>query len=285
MFHQFCRKADVAIVTMALEFNADVLKPNGDGMSPLDIAANGGKDKVVDLLVKSAKSFLNDTEMKEYLSSGLVSACKNPKGTMVTIKLLIALGCDMVHKSPLDVALRSNHVDAIKYFLESGVDLSATVSAATIGWLATTEGQFESLKNLIDKIFSEGSTVDKDRLRREWNVFEAAHRASEMDKKDVVKYLCEKFSIDESIVAAANGPGHVVLPMPMKQVVVEQTSAVKSSTLLASDDIEKGPMEDGGMIERKKSSLMVSRLSSKLSDTKKKASGIFAKLSKSLKRN
>lgn len=279
MFHQFCRKADVAIVNMAIEFNADVARPNGEGMSPLDIAANGGKDKVIDVLVKSGKNFMNETELRDYLGSGLVSACKNPKGTMVAIKLLIALGADMAYKSPLDTALRNSHAEAIKFFLESGLDLTGTVSAETLSWLATTEGQFDSLKNFVDKVIV--SDESRDRFRREWNVFDAAHRVSDLGgKPEVVKYLCEKFAIDETIVTAASSAGgYVSLPMP---TVVEK----KTESLVKSVDIEDGSPDEDGMIERKKSSMIVSRLSSRLSDTRKKAaSWMVSKISKSLKRN
>ena len=284
MFHQFCRKADVAIVNMAIEFNADITSVNGDGLSPMDIAANLGKDKVVDILFKAAKSFMNENELKEYMTSGLLSACRNPKGTMVTIKLLIALGADLVYRSPLDTAIRSSHVEATKYFMESGLDVGASITAETIMWLSTTDGQFETLKNLMDKIFAVGSTLDKDRVRRDWKVFDAAHKASEMGKNDVMKYLCDQFSIDEAIVSAAGGLGYVAINIPINSAV-QEVPVVRQAHVDLENPVEE-MSHSAIVVERKKSSMIVSRLSSRLSDTRKKASGIFSKLiSKSLKRN
>jgi ankyrin repeat protein len=71
MFHQFCRKGYVAIVSLALEFGADSARANGEGQSPLDIATSAGRDKVCDTLIKVGKSYL-----RNWLGKGLKGGVK-----------------------------------------------------------------------------------------------------------------------------------------------------------------------------------------------------------------
>jgi ankyrin repeat protein/CRP-like cAMP-binding protein len=204
MFHQFCRKGDLAIVNMAIEFNADIVRLNGDGLSPLDVAASAGKDKVVEVLVKTAKTVMGEA-VREYMASGLVNACSVPKGTLVSIKMLVALGADMSFRNPLDMAVKSGHMDAIKYFIDSGVDVVSGVRSETFNKLVekmTLTGipappiAGSTLEILVNAIPSDAI----ERARREWEVFECAHRAGESGMDEMVNFLCEKFLIDKSIV-------------------------------------------------------------------------------------
>lgn len=205
MFHQFCRKADIAIVNLAIEFNADVTRPNGDNLSPLDIAAGGGKDKVCEALIKAAKEYLGSSDLRNYLGKALVAACKASKGTLPTVKLLVTQGVDVNFDGSLNTCVKATHIDAFKFLIESGADVKG-LSADSI-MLLVVGGHQVLLELIIEKL----STSDQiDRMRCEWKIFEAAGKAMEIEKHEMKEFLCSKFGIDPQIIGSPNPlPGAV----------------------------------------------------------------------------
>ena len=143
-------------------------------------------------MVKSAKDVfpVDSIELKEYLSNGLVSACTNPKGTLVSIKLLIALGADLVYRNPLDVALSNGHADAVKFFLDSAV--------AVVGSGGLTSGTFAALAakcasaipgSLLELVANAAPADQIERARREWEIIDVAHKAGENGKDELLQFL------------------------------------------------------------------------------------------------
>lgn len=192
MFHQFCRKGDVAIVSLALEFNADVLRQNGDKLSPLDIAASAGKDKVCDSLIKAAKLVLTDDGMREYVGKGLVSAVKVVKGTLPVIKLLLAAGGDVGYPELLVEAIKASHVDAVTLLLESGAKVTAITAEAIL--TLVVGGQL----GLIQSVLAKAEICDENRplLMSQWGIVDSCLKAKDIEKTEIFTLLCETFKLD-----------------------------------------------------------------------------------------
>ena len=198
MFHQFCRKADVAIVNLAIEFNADVTRTNKEGLSPLEIAAGNGKDKICDVLIKAAKSYLGQPELRDYLGKGLVHAVKTIKGTLPAIKLLAAAGADVNYPKVLAESVKAGNAEAVKFLVDQGANVQRNLTPDSFMTLVIGN-QLPLIELIVENIDS------VDDARNELNVFEAALRANDQEMKH---FLCNKFSIDP-VILAASGPSVV----------------------------------------------------------------------------
>jgi ankyrin repeat protein len=222
MFHQFCRKGDVAIVNLAIEFGADILRPNSECLSPLDIAAAAGKDKVVDALVKVGKTFMGVVEMRDWLGRAIISAVKVLKGTLPVIKLLLAVGADASYPHALSEALKAGNIESSKTLIESGSDVHSLTSESV---MALVVGGFtELIQVILDCACTDDPT--KVRVRDEWHIYQAAQKAKELGKTDIMSFLCSKFDIDPAML---NSPLYAVQPQDLRH---------KSSGLI--HDLEAG---------------------------------------------
>ena len=215
MFHQFCRKGDVAIVSLALEFKADIQQLNGDRATPLGIAAAAGKDKVCDLLLKTAKTVVTDDQFRSYMAGGLESAVKVPKGTMAVVKLLLAAGVDPNHPGILAEALKAGHVDAATLLLEAGADPKAGITPAALASLAEA-GQIGLIQLCIDK--ANIDDTNRAEITSRWGVVDAAIKAKDAGKVEIHTLLCDVFKMDpvalelkRTIPGAADRPAMTVI--------------------------------------------------------------------------
>ena len=205
MFHQFCRKGDVAIVSLAIDFGADVVRPNAEGLSPLDIAAGAGKDKVCDVLIKAGKSFLGAPELRDWFTKGLINSVKVLKGTLPSTKLIGASGGDLTNPKILEEAIKAGNVDAAKYLLESGADVRP-MSATSLMQLVVG-GHMTLTELVIEKACLTDEVIP--RLRTDWNVFEAAMKAKHIGKDDIMNLLTGKFGLDPAALTVGIVPGMV----------------------------------------------------------------------------
>jgi ankyrin repeat protein/CRP-like cAMP-binding protein len=205
MFHQFCRKGDVAIVSLAIEFGADVVRPNSEGLSPLDIAAAAGKDKVCDALFKAGKAFLGTSEIREWLGKALLSSVKIIKGTLPCIKLLVAFGADVSFGNILAEGIKAGHVEAVKFLIESGSDVRSLQKESIM--LLVVGGHLPLIELIIEKAGLD--ETNKCRIRTDWGVLEAAAKAKDIGKEEISGFLCVKFDIDPSVLTSMAIPGMV----------------------------------------------------------------------------
>ena len=205
MFHQFCRKGDVAIVSLAIEFGADVVRPNHEGLSPLDIASVAGKDKVCDILFKSGKSFLGTAELRDWVGRAIVASVKVVKATLPVIKLLVAVGGDVSDPEVLAESIKSGHVEAAKFLIESGSDVRSLKNESIM--LLVVGGHQPLIELVIEK--SQLDESNKGRLRTEWAIYEAAGKAKDLGKDDISKFLCDKFDIDPVLLSSMTLPGMI----------------------------------------------------------------------------
>jgi ankyrin repeat protein len=247
MFHQFCRKGDVAIVSLAIEFGADVVRANSEGLSPLDIATSAGKDKVCDVLIKTGKSFLGVPELRDWLGKALLSGIKVLKGALPAVKMVAAAGGDITRPELLQEALKVGNIDGAKYLIESGCDVRCMGSESL---MLMVVGNYLSLMELcVERANLDEQWVAK--LRTDWGVFDATMKAKQIEKTDIVNFLCKTFGIEEAALTLGLIPGMI----DMRPVDIESGSP-RRAVILASD---------GGQATSPRTRFGVSRLLSQLS--------------------
>ena len=149
MLHRFFRKADIAIVHHAIEFNADVTRPNGDNLSPQDISAGCGKEKFCEALIKAAKEYLGSNDLRNNLGKAVIAAYKAPKSTLSTVKLLVTQGVDVNFDGTLNSYVKDTHISAFKFLIESGADVKG-LSAKSV-MLLVVGGHQPLLQLIIEK--------------------------------------------------------------------------------------------------------------------------------------
>jgi ankyrin repeat protein len=164
-------KGDRDSVRALLKKGADVNQPQGDGMTALHWAANGGHADLVDTLLYAGANVRAMTRLGAY--------------------------------TPLHLASQSGHATIIAALAKAGADVNArTATGATALMQAAASGQVDAVKALLDS----GADVNaKDKAADET----ALMFASALDRADVVRLLIARgadLKVTAKVIDRGTGP-------------------------------------------------------------------------------
>ncbi len=172
----------VKVVKLLLEVRGNVTETDGDGNTPLLIAARTGHEKIVQLLLNAGAN-LNAIDKEG--NTPLHIATREGHGNVV--QFLLDEGADLTttnaeNNTPLHIAAREGHGNVVQLFLNAEADVNpVTNSGVTPLMYAGKHGH----DNIVATLISRGAAINQ----RDQNGNTALMLASKAGKARVVKML------------------------------------------------------------------------------------------------